>query len=187
MGDSFFCGIITVNHELPHTKALCSQSGRWTGSCQRNERLTGGAELLPRDFSTPRFSSSPCPASSEPNPRSHHKQISIFSSERLWISFWCQSWRYAAGMSYIHLIVSFIVVRECVGAHSQITRAQFSESDLSVWRRQAKSYMSFACARGTKKKKKKTWSIALGDFRACSSAHRTELPTHTATKRGKEK
>lgn len=71
-------------------------------------------ELPPCDFSTPRFSSSLRPASSEPNPRSHCKQISIFSSERLWRSFWCQSWWYRAGMSYIHLIVSFIVVRECV-------------------------------------------------------------------------
>lgn len=48
----------------------------------------------------------------------------------------------------------FYCSRECVEAYSQITWAQFSESDLSIWRRQAKSYMSFSCARGTKKIKK---------------------------------
>lgn len=143
-----------MNHELPRTKALCSQSGRWTGSCQPNERLTGGAELLPSDFSTLRFSRSPCPASLEPNPRSHHKQISIFSSERLWISFWCQSRRYAAAVSYIHLVVSFIVVRECAAAYSQITWAQCSESDLSVPRRQAKSDTSSSCAQKKEEEEK---------------------------------
>lgn len=101
------------------TKALCSQSGRWTGRWQQSERLTGGTASCRRAISARRgVPPRSAPPPREPNPWSHRKQISIFSSERLWISFWCQSWWYRAGMSYIHLIVSFIVVSGVCGGLS---------------------------------------------------------------------
>lgn len=115
MKDSFFCNIISVNHERSCTKACVPSQAGEQGYASKPEayRQHWAAFVW---FQRAEVCSPPRPASSELNPWSDYKQICIFSSERLWISFWCQSWRYRAGMSHIHLIISFIVVRGCAGA-----------------------------------------------------------------------
>lgn len=177
-----------MNHELPRNKSLVFpvRQVNWEMAAEREAYRQRG-ELPPCDFSTPRFSSSLRPASSEPNPWSHCKQISIFSSERLWISFCCQGWWYRAGMSYIHLIVSFIVVPECAAAYSQITWAQSSEGDLSVRRRQDKSDTRSSCARAEKKQKQPcTCSRRFAGLQLWALRWTPALPTHTNTKPGEK-
>lgn len=129
MKDSFFCNIISVNHERSCTKACVPSQAGEQGYASKPEayRQHWAAFVW---FQEAEVCSPPRPASSEPNPWSDYKQICIFSSERLWISFWCQSWRYRAGMSHIHLIISFIVVRGCAAAYVWITWAHSSETDL---------------------------------------------------------
>lgn len=71
------------------------------------------------------------PFLSEPNPWSKYKQISIFSSKRLWISIWCTSWQYLrAGMTHIHLIISFYCSRGYKMAYVWITCPHWNETDL---------------------------------------------------------
>lgn len=107
---------------------------QWVGICQQTCGLQAGprTELRLCDFSRLRFallSAPPCQSQIlDPNTNNF-----AFSQAKGSISFWCKRWRHMrAGMTQIHLIMSFIAVSGCKMAYVWITSALWSETDLNI-------------------------------------------------------